>query len=104
MSAGFIKSKSAAILPSKILYLQGQARWAASFFFSIYFLEVKKTTAGLASKILSGYWMLRFQFISVIVLSTISKTCVYDLLHNESGGFYTVYHGRIQQCRQKMAS
>jgi hypothetical protein len=26
------KSKSAAKLPSKILYLQGQARWAASFF------------------------------------------------------------------------
>jgi len=32
------KSKSAAKLPSKILYLQGQARWAASFFLRIYFL------------------------------------------------------------------
>jgi hypothetical protein len=39
MSAGFNKSKSTAKLPSKILYLQGQARWAASFFFSVYFYD-----------------------------------------------------------------
>jgi len=61
-------------------------------------------TAGLASKILSGYWMLRFQFISVIVFSTISINRVYDLLHNESGGFYTIYHCGFPQCRQAQAS
>jgi len=68
------------------------------------FFRGKKNDRGLASKILSGYWMLRFQFISVIVFSTISKTCVYDLLHNEFGSFYTVHYDRIPQCRQKMAS
>jgi hypothetical protein len=35
------KSKSAAKLPSKILYLQGQARWAASFFLRLIFLKLK---------------------------------------------------------------
>jgi len=49
---------------------------------------VKKTTAGLASKILSGYWMLRFQFFSIIIFSTNSKQRVYDLLHNEFSGCY----------------
>jgi hypothetical protein len=61
-------------------------------------------TAGLAAKILSGYWMLRFQFIAVIILPTISKTCVYDLLPNESGGFYTVYHFDCRQYHDALAA
>jgi len=73
-------------------------------FFKNLFFMVKKTTAGLASKILSGYWMLRFQFFSIIIFSTNSKRRVYDLLHNEFGGFYTFYHCCGPQCRQALAS
>jgi hypothetical protein len=40
------KSKSAAKLPSKILYLQGQARWAASCLWPIGFICFTQLKAG----------------------------------------------------------